>query len=197
MEFLVIGRDAATFGFGPDELHERHQTYMDSWSGRFIARGPLLSHDGGRHEGSLHIVSAADMDTACRFALDEPYALAGWYADIAVSPFVSCLEGTMWERPVPNADRPSTFVQATWAPQVHEKELVERLADLLAREDPPWLFAGIVVNADASRSVGLAAGVDLPQHQAADRTRTALAAATRWSYELGTDRWRRGGRPSP
>ena len=45
MEFLVIGQDAAIFDYGSHELHEQHQVYMDSWSDRLIARGPLLSAD--------------------------------------------------------------------------------------------------------------------------------------------------------
>ncbi len=193
VEFLVVGRDAAAFDDGDHELHERHQTYMDSWSARFVARGPVLSDDGSRHAGSVHIVRASDLPAARGFAFDEPYAQAGWYADITVAPYISCLRGTMWDRPSSGTD-PSTLVRATWAPRPHEVGLVARLADLLAPQHPPWLFAGLVLDADGSGSVGFAAGVDLPQDDAADRASPVLAAAATWAFELSTDRWRRGGR---
>jgi uncharacterized protein YciI len=197
MDFLVMGQDAATFDYGPNERHEEHQAYMDSWSDRLVARGPLLSDDGTRHVGSLHLVSTTDLASARRFALEEPYARAGWYAGVTVSPFVSCLAGTMWDRPAVAPDHPSSFVYAAWAAPPAENGLFERLARRLAGQaDPAWLFAGILLD-DAARPAGLAGAVDLPQDEAADRIRAVLTYVTGQACQLTTHRWARGGRSQP
>jgi uncharacterized protein len=53
---------------------------MDVHADALVARGPTLSADGTSHTGSVHVVEAATIDDARRFAFEEPYWLAGVYA---------------------------------------------------------------------------------------------------------------------
>ena len=53
---------------------------MDGWADVLVARGPVLSNDGERHAGSVHVVDLPDLAAAHRFADEEPFARAGWYS---------------------------------------------------------------------------------------------------------------------
>src|SRR5437868_2196856 len=88
MLYLVYGRDGDQFDVGPDadDRHEAHQTYMDGWLPRLIARGPTLSADGEQHTGSVHVVEVDSLSAARRFASEEPYARTGWQPEVSVHP---------------------------------------------------------------------------------------------------------------
>ena len=105
MQFYVHGVD----GEGVDErlgqLADAHWSYMDGYADRLVARGPTLSDDGGRHTGSVHVVHAATIEEARRFAFEEPYWLAGLYASVAVTRFHSARRGSTWEHPRPETGR--------------------------------------------------------------------------------------------
>ena len=74
MHFLVLGVDGPEFdGELEAELPEEHQRYMDGWADVLVARGPVLSNDGERHAGSVHVVDLPDL-AAHRFADEEPFA---------------------------------------------------------------------------------------------------------------------------
>ena len=75
MHFLVLGVDGPEFdGELEAELPEEHQRYMDGWADVLVARGPVLSNDGERHAGSVHVVDLPDLAAAHRFADEEPFA---------------------------------------------------------------------------------------------------------------------------
>jgi uncharacterized protein len=187
VQFLVVGTDGPDFVYGESDRHEAHQQYMDRWSGALIARGPTLTPDGADHTGSVHVVDVADADVARRFALDEPYARAGWYAEVSVTPLEPCVDGTMWDRPKPAADQPSALVRASWGSGLHADTVRRALA---AADDPRWLFAGLMLTADRTQIVGLAGAVDL----APDGARRRIEALVGTSA-VDVQRWMRGGRP--
>ncbi len=117
MQFFVHGIDGDGVAGQLDELAEAHWTYMDRFAGQLVARGPTLSADGEEHTGSVHVLEAPDLEAARRFALDEPYARAGLYSSVSVTPWWNALGGTMWDRPPATRDLASTLVIARW-PQV-------------------------------------------------------------------------------
>lgn len=196
MQVVVHGTDAPAFVEGPSPLHEAHQAFMDGWLPSMVARGPTLSPDGERHTGSVHVLTVDSLDTARRFAVDEPYARAGWYATVTVRAILPCVDGTMWDRPVGDPDRSSTFAVATWDPLAAQTAL-DLVRTSLARSPEQWLFAGLVLAADPEPGtgvVGFVGAVDLPPAAALDRL-THLVAPLRLSRpHLEAQRWTRGGR---
>ncbi len=189
MHFLVVGVDGPEFdGELETELPEEHQSYMDRWADVLVARGPVLSNDGERHAGSLHVVDLPDLAAARRFADEEPFAQAGWYAEVSVHPLEPCVTGTMWDRPRPEAGQPSSFVRADFAARPPSAELVP--ADVA----PAWLYLGLVLSDDTETRIGLAGLVDLAPSAAARRlTDDATASGLSLDY-LSARRWQRGGR---
>jgi uncharacterized protein YciI len=61
-----------------------HLKYIEGVAGQILAAGPLLGIDGVAI-GSLLIVDFADRKAAIAFAADDPYALAGLFASVAVT----------------------------------------------------------------------------------------------------------------
>jgi hypothetical protein len=110
VRYFVHGVDGENVGALLDGFAERHWAYMDAHSDRLVARGPTLSADGTSHTGSVHVVEAAAMEDARRFALEEPYWLAGVYASVTVTRIHPVREGTMWDRPPADAGSGSALV---------------------------------------------------------------------------------------
>ncbi len=181
MRFLVYGRDDATFDFGPNDRHEAHQAYLDGWLPRLVARGPTLSPDGTQHTGSVHVVEVDDAETAHAFAFDEPYARAGWYAEIVVLPMSPLVDGTMWDRPTPAPERAASFVLARWPGRP--------VGDLRVAA-PDWLFAGMLLGTEPGTTIGFAGSVDLPPAEVAEQLRASLPEGA----QVEVHRWQRGGR---
>lgn len=192
MGFLVYGRDGAAFDETPHSLHEVHQAYMDQWASQLVARGPTLSEDGTRHTGSVHVLDTPDPRVAQRFAFEEPYAQAGWYSDIAVTPFESLIEGTMWDRPVPSVDQESSFALVSWTPSGRTSDFVESIRTRVACGDGhPWSFVGLLLSDDSAQIVGLAGSADL----SAPATRSWLQKQLPITQtDTAVHRWQRGGR---
>jgi uncharacterized protein YciI len=61
-----------------------HLKHINAVAERIVAAGPLLGIDG-EPIGSLLIVDFADRKAAIQFAADDPYALAGLFASVAVT----------------------------------------------------------------------------------------------------------------
>lgn len=180
MRFLVYGRDGEKFDYGPNDLDEAHQSYMDGWLPVMIGRGPTLSPDGADHTGSVHVIDVDDIVVARRFAVEEPYASAGWYAEVSVWPMRSLTEGTMWDRPQPAESQASSFVLVSWAARPIDEA---RFATL------PWLFGGLLLDENAA-GVGVAGALDLAPGAARELLRDLPGA-------VQVHRWARGGRPDP
>lgn len=63
---------------------EAHLNYIRGLGNCVLAGGPLLGLDGAAI-GSLLIIDFADRKAAIAFAADDPYALAGLFASVAVT----------------------------------------------------------------------------------------------------------------
>lgn len=178
MRFLVYGRDGEKFDYGPNDLDEAHQSYMDRWLPSMIGRGPTLSPEG-EHTGSVHVIDLDDAATARRFAFEEPYASAGWYDEVSVWPMRSLAEGTMWDRPQPAPDQLSSFALVNWAARPIDEVRIGTL---------PWLFGGLLL--DDGACVGVAGAFDLTPGAARELLRGLPGV-------VEVHRWARGGRPDP
>jgi uncharacterized protein YciI len=189
VHFLVLGVDGPRFDAGLEtDLHEAHWAYMDERADFLVARGPILTSDGTRHTGSLHVVDLPDLEAADRFAREEPYAQAGWYADVTVSPLDPCVTGTMWDKPLPEAGQRSSLVRARFEARPRGQGL--RPVDA----DPAWLYLGLVLADDARDEIGLVGLVDLAPREAVHRMgEVATANGLSLDYVSG-HRWQRGGR---
>ena len=193
--FLVRGVDGEDFRYGPSDLHETHQSYIDQWAERLVARGPTLSDDGEHHTGSIHVLRVDDRPTAEQFAFAEPYARAGWYASVSVSAMVPLVRGTMWDRPRPDPERPASFVSVTWSPRSLEEPWPLYVRDaFLGADGPPWLFGGFLTTEDGHRSLGLVGAVDLAPTDATRRLDPVLAHVDVGAAHVEVRRWSRGGR---
>lgn len=62
----------------------RHLEHMATLGDRLLVAGPLLDDDG-RPIGTLLIIDFDDRKSAIQFAADDPYALAGLFASVAVT----------------------------------------------------------------------------------------------------------------
>lgn len=181
MRFLVFGRDGAAFGHGQDQLDEAHQSYMDGWLPRMIGRGPTLSPDGEEHTGSVHVIDVDDIVLARGFAVEEPYARAGWYAEVSVWPMRSLAEGTMWDRPRPSTAQVSSFALVRWEVRPIDEVRIGTL---------PWLFGGLLLDEYHTGSVGVAGAFDRAPGDVVE-----LLGGLPGDVEV--HRWQRGGRPDP
>lgn len=193
VRYFVHGVDGENVGALLDGFAERHWAYMDAHSDRLVARGPTLSADGTSHTGSVHVVEAAAMEDARRFALEEPYWLAGVYASVTVTRIHPVREGTMWDRPPADAGSGSALVLVNWpaqhqaAPAGGDRQVLRMLAEI-----DLVVFGGLLTSEDGRHSVGLVAAVDADIGRAA-----ALVAAVGLpgsTTSVTSLRWRRGGR---
>ena len=113
MDFFVYSRDAAgTEALRDDnDLLEQHWSYMDTFAGSMIARGPTFRADRETVTGSLHVLTLPDVEAAREFVGREPNNCAGVYREHLVWRFENLLGRTMWEFPG-TADEPKFLVVA-------------------------------------------------------------------------------------
>ena len=195
MQFFVYGSDAEGVGGQLDALGEAHWAYMDQFAQRLVARGPTLSPDGTAHTGSVHILEAADLTAARRFALEEPYSRAGLYSAVTVTPWSNALGGTMWDRPPASPETPSTMVIASWPRRPCAQD--QRDAAWRALTHPAgreaFVFGGLLLGKGESETVGLAFALDRDLPDTERLVETLGCAQT--STSIMSHRWCRGGRP--
>lgn len=63
-----------------------HLAYLEKAIGQVIVAGPLLD-EGGEPIGSMLLMQFPDYRSAVAFAADDPYARAGLFASVAVTPW--------------------------------------------------------------------------------------------------------------
>jgi uncharacterized protein YciI len=192
VQYFVHGVDKEAVDEQLDRYAESHWAYMDAHVDRLVARGPTLSADGTRHTGSVHVLEAATIDAARRFALDEPFWLAGVYASVTVDRFHNARGGTMWDRPRPAAGAPSSLVLATWPAQPFAAyaDADAQVLRMLAETDP-LVFGGLLISDDGSRSAGLVAALDAGTERAASIV--AGVGIPNSTTSVTSCRWQRGG----
>ncbi len=169
MQYFVHGVDGDAATEQLDLLAEAHWTYMDGYADSLVARGPTLSADGVHHTGSIHVLEAASLEDARRFAFEEPFWIAGVYASVTVAPFHNALDRDDVGQAIaaPRVDqfaRTRGVAGAAICPRT--AEVLRRLAD-----SESLVFGGLLLSDNADLSVGLAAAFD------ADAERASTIAA--------------------
>ena len=64
-----------------------HLAHLERHADAILAGGPLLGEDGASPVGSLLILEFPDRAAAERFAADDPYAKAGLFAAVTITPW--------------------------------------------------------------------------------------------------------------
>ena len=64
-----------------------HVEYLKRFASQHVCIGPLLSDDGEGMVGSLLVLDFADRKAAEAFAANDPYAKAGLFQSVAITPF--------------------------------------------------------------------------------------------------------------
>ena len=96
MNFFVYGRNRPGMDDVRTATTEEHWSFMDRYADVMIARGPtFVSED--ESTGSVHIVDLPDVAAARAFAFEEPYYLAGVFADVIIRRWRNVLGRTMWQ----------------------------------------------------------------------------------------------------
>ncbi len=69
------------------QVRPLHLDYLKGLGGGLILAGPLLGADNTTPIGSLLVVEAADQAGAEAIAAKDPYAEAGLFAEVTVTPY--------------------------------------------------------------------------------------------------------------
>jgi len=64
-----------------------HLEYLEKFRPRIAISGPLLKEDQSTPKGSLLILEFADYAEARAFADNDPYAQAGLFSSVSITPF--------------------------------------------------------------------------------------------------------------
>ena len=64
-----------------------HIDYLKRFEAQHVCIGPLLSDDGQSMIGTLLVLDFADRKAAEEFAANDPYARAGLFQSVAITPF--------------------------------------------------------------------------------------------------------------
>jgi len=64
-----------------------HLEYLEKFRPRIAISGPLLKEDQSTPKGSLLILEFADYGEARAFADNDPYAQAGLFSSVSITPF--------------------------------------------------------------------------------------------------------------
>jgi uncharacterized protein YciI len=101
MDVLILSRGVPDPPAVSDEddraLTERHWTYMDTFVGRFTARGPTMGPGRDSWIGSLHVVDLSGLKAVKAFVQEEPYERRGLFAEHRTWRFDNLLGRTMWD----------------------------------------------------------------------------------------------------
>jgi len=192
-EYLIVGIDAPETHDELMRLADAHWDYIDRFAPQLVARGPLISDDGTRHLGSVHVIKASSFADAERFASEEPYNAADVYSRVTVTAFGNILGHTMWERPPARIPDESTFIRAHWPATFCSATQAASLRSAVASGND-FAFFGLLTTADGMCN-GIAAGAYLSSGRAVTEMERLLDVSEIAGATLdATTRWRRGGR---
>jgi uncharacterized protein len=191
-DYLVLARDAAEVGDALMTLASAHWDYIDRFTSKLVARGPLLSTDGQEHTGSVHIITAASALDAQHFADEEPYHRANLYSSVTVTRFENLLGRTMWEQAPSTPAEYSSLLIANWPAQSCSAQQVGRLR-AAATADKNWVFSGLILSTEG-KCIGMVAAADLQPDAAENSLRKLLELIQLSPALIERSRWRRGGR---
>ena len=83
--FAILCHDRPDAGSLRADTRPRHLEHLARIAADIAIAGPIL--DGDRPKGSIIIAEFVDLDSAQAFAATDPYAVAGLFANVEISPF--------------------------------------------------------------------------------------------------------------
>jgi uncharacterized protein YciI len=86
MLFAITNIDKADSFALRAATRETHLGYLDGIVAQLVLAGPLLNAEG-QPVGSLLVVEAENKDAAAAFAAADPYAKAGLFASVTITPY--------------------------------------------------------------------------------------------------------------
>jgi uncharacterized protein len=185
IEFFVHSLAAPSAAEPDASLTEEHWSYMDSFAGGMIARGPTLAADRATWTGSVHIVELPSIEAARQFVEREPYHRAGLFERHVIRRFDNLLGRTMWEFPG-ESDDPRFLVIA------HASAVP--LPDLSAFARDRLIVHGRLLTPDAGTPVGLVLALHAPTRQAVHAILSGREALLDEDLDLHVHDWEFGGR---
>ncbi len=87
MLFAIYCRDKKDHSQVRLDNRPAHVEYLKTFAGQHVCTGPLLTDDGQGMIGSLLVMDFADRAAAEDFARNDPYAKAGLFDSVAITPF--------------------------------------------------------------------------------------------------------------
>lgn len=91
MLFVIIAKDHADSTELRANTRPDHLEYLSSHAVHYA--GPMLSDDQEQPIGSIVVIDAADLTAARDFAANDPYTVAGLFAEVSVHPFKQVIPG--------------------------------------------------------------------------------------------------------
>jgi uncharacterized protein len=88
MHFVISCQDKADGGLELRKANrDAHIAYLQDHKSQLVAAGPTLSDDGETMNGSVIIMEFADRAAAQTFCAGDPYALAGVFESVTITPW--------------------------------------------------------------------------------------------------------------
>jgi uncharacterized protein len=87
MQFVLYCLDKTSHQRVRAENRAAHLEHLQAHGASLVAAGPLLDDAGQEMIGTLIILEAADRAAAERFATSDPYAKAGLFASVRITPW--------------------------------------------------------------------------------------------------------------
>lgn len=69
------------------EARPKHLAYIDQHKAKIPIAGPFVAADGQTMTGSLIVLEAESLDEAKAFSANDPYTLAGLFAQVEIKPW--------------------------------------------------------------------------------------------------------------
>ncbi|MEA2779453.1 MAG: uncharacterized protein QOK29_997 [Rhodospirillaceae bacterium] len=87
MQFAIYCLDKSGHGQLRADNRAAHLEYLKKFSAHVISAGPLLDDAGSAMIGSLLLMEFPDRAAVERFAAEDPYAKAGLFASVRITPW--------------------------------------------------------------------------------------------------------------
>lgn len=87
VHFVVIGRDAVDSAPRRRASLDEHRAYVDGLAEQIVLSGPLLADDATTRVGQIFVLQVDDRAVAERFVAQDPFSLAGVFADVQIYRF--------------------------------------------------------------------------------------------------------------
>ena len=152
MKYLTWGINKPGTTEQRTSLIRNHWDFIEKYNKNLIARGPVMDEqDLSGVIGSIHIVELKNLTEAEDFTYNEPFAKAGLFKSILISPFKLELERTQFDFSTnPDFSRFFLYCPATINAEKLNPELIEAHKIYCEKFDENFICHGALLNKDSS-----------------------------------------------